>query len=232
MNLYALFALCFIPAITFYILFCMFVPGFKIRYGLWAMLVGLFAIVPIALIQHFILTLPVFNRSTFASLIVTAFVFNGLIEETVKMLFMLLLPQKKMKLAPFFAASLLCGMMLGSFESVIYLIKRIQESELASGFLSAYALVFARMGTAVLIHTLCAGLSGLFVWMIRHKTPHAAPFVYAALLHGAYNFFAGFADPYHWFAIVAILFAVLECRIWYKYIKLPDSGVDTTKKSR
>lgn len=231
MNLYALFALCFIPTITCFIIFCMLVPGFKFYHGLWSLLIGLLSVVPIAVIQFFILNLPVFNKATFASLLITAFIFNGLIEETVKMLFLLLLPQKKLTIAPFFAASLLCGLALGSFESVIYLIKRFQETGLPQGAVSAYVLIFVRMFTAVVIHTFCAGLSGLYVWMFRHKTPHAAPFVYAALLHGAYNFFAGFSSGYRWFSIIAILFAILECRIWYKYIVLPDTGVDIKRKS-
>jgi hypothetical protein len=224
MNLYALFALCFIPPVTFFLIFIILVPGFKIRFGLRALFVGLLSLVPITFIQYFVLILPVFNQNTFSSLLITSFIFNGLIEETIKMVLLLLLPRKKTTIAVFFAASLLCGLSIGSFESLIYLVKHFQEAHGSAG--SAYNLIFIRMITAVVIHTFCTGLSGLFVWMWRKKTPHISPFVYAATLHGAYNFFTGFSSFFHFFAIIAILFVILECHIWYKWIILPDTGVD------
>ena len=50
------------------------------------------------------------------------------------------------------------------------------------------------------------------------KVPLVMPFVLAVVLHGIYNFFAGFNGLFWWFSVVAILMAALECRIWYRQV--------------
>ena len=225
MNLYAFLALCFIPLVAGFVVLLLVVPHLKVRYCLWSCVLSIIAVIPIAFIQYFVLNLPVFNTSTFVSLMVTAIIFNGLIEETVKMLFLALIPQKKLTVSCFLACCLLFGLTLGSFESVIYLVKRIQESNLSGEIMGAFKLIAMRMVTAVLIHTLCAGLSGLYLWFFRHRHNNVLPFLYAVLLHGIYNFFAAFTSGYRWFSVVAILFALLECRIWWQQAKiLPEKG--------
>ncbi len=224
MNLYAFLALCFIPLVAGFIVLKILLPHLKVRYCLWSCVLSIVAVLPIAFIQYFVLNLPVFNTNTFISLMVTAIIFNGLIEETVKMFFLALIPQKKLTLSCFLACCLLFGLTLGSFESVIYLVKRIQETGLPEELKGAFKLIVMRMFTAVLIHTFCAGLSGLYLWLFRHKRNNVLPFLYAVLLHGIYNFFAAFTTGYRWFSIVAILFALLECRIWWQQSKLPPEN--------
>ncbi len=202
MNLYVSLLLCFVPLIAFFIIFCAAVPGFKMRYGIWAALLGLLSVIPIAFVQFFVLSLPVFTANTLAAVLITALIFNGLIEESIKMLCMLFLPAKKTPFSVFFTMALFCGLSLGCFEAVIYLI-------------AGYHQIGLRLVTAVIIHMLCAGLSGVYVWSFRKKRTRTLPFVYAAALHGIYNFFAGFSGGYRWFAVIAILFAAVECRIWY-----------------
>lgn len=226
MNLYALLFLSFIPLIAVLLIFLILIPGQKLRYCLWSCVIGLFTVLPTAFIQYYVLNLPIFNSNTVISLLITTIIFNGLIEETLKMLFMEFLPSKKVTISVFFTCGLLCGLTLGCFESVIYFVNRIQNSSIPMELSQIYNLFLSRMFTSVLIHTFCAGLSSLYLWMFKHKSNHLMPFIYAVLLHGIYNFFAGFKSNYYWFAIVAILFSILECRIWYKYITLPDSGVD------
>jgi hypothetical protein len=96
MNIFALFALSFLPLVVVFFLFVILVPGQrKVRYGILACILGLFAVVPTSLVQHFILNLPIFTASTVVNLLVTAIIFNGLIEESVKMFFLSFLPFKK-----------------------------------------------------------------------------------------------------------------------------------------
>ena len=230
MNIYALFARSFVPLLAVFVLFMIFVPGLKLRHALWACILGLITVAPASFIQYYLLNLPIFYTGTVISLLVTAVIFNGLIEETVKMLFMALQPQKKTILPAFFACCLLCGLTLGSFESVIYMVRRIQDTAYPLTNKEIYNLIASRMFTAVLIHTFCAGLSGLYLWGFRHNSRHIMPFIWAVLLHGVYNFFAGFKSGFYWFAIIAIVFAALECRIWYKFFNLPDTGVDVKPK--
>lgn len=231
MNLYALILLSFIPPIACFLLFSLLVPGQKIRYCLLSCIIGLITVIPTAFVQYFVLRkISVFDSNTVISLLITAVIFNGLIEETIKMLFMLILPQKKLTPTVFFTCSLLCGLTLGCFESLIYMINRMQGISIYPETQTIYELLIKRMFTAVLIHTFCAGLSGLYIWMFKHKSNHIQPFIYAVLLHGIYNFFAGFTSYFYYFAVIAILFAMLECRIWYKYIILPDTGVDIKRR--
>lgn len=217
MNIFALFALSFLPLITAFLLIVILVPGQKkIRYGLFACALGLVTVAPAAFLQFFILNLPIFTANTVINLLITAIVFNGLIEESVKMLFMSFLPFKKLNLPFYFCCALLAGMTLGSFESVIYMLKKISGASGPLGISAIVNLLAARAFTSVVIHTFCAGLSGLYLWLFKNKQSRLMPFVWAVLLHGTYNFFAGFANTFYWFSLVAILFAILECRIWYK----------------
>lgn len=209
MNIYVFILLCFVPLIICFTLFCIAIPGFKVRYGLWASLLGLLSLIPIAFVQFFILNLPIFTANTLISVLVTALIFNGLIEESLKMLCMLFLPFKKVGFPAFFTMSMLSGLALGCFETVVYLFAGHQE-------------IGIRLVTAVMIHMLCAGLSGIYVWTFKSKKPRTTPFVFAAVLHGIYNFFAGFSGNYRWFSVLAIVMAALECRIWYMKTRHPE----------
>ena len=211
MSVFVLMGLSFVPLVFFLVLFCLAVPGFKVRYGLASTLVGLFSLIPIVVVQYFVLKLPDFTDHSLVEALVTVMVFNGLVEETVKMLSLLLLPHKKMGIGVFLAMSLISGLALGCFETVIYLF-------------SGYQNIQIRSLTAVAMHSLCGGLSGIYVWTWRNpvekapgkKVPLVMPFVLAVVLHGVYNFFAGFSGGFWWFSVVAILMAALECRIWYR----------------
>jgi len=211
MSVYIMMALSFLPLVILLGFFCFAIPGFKFHYGLVATLVGLFSLIPIVIIQHFVLKLPVFTDNTLISALITVMVFNGLIEETVKMFSLLILPHKKLNFATFFSLSIIAGLALGCFETVIYLF-------------SGHHNVEVRTVTAVAMHSLCCGLSGIYVWTWRNPVekvsgkvaPMVAPFVWATVLHGVYNFFAGFSTSFWWFSIAAIALTALECRIWYR----------------
>ena len=215
MNLYALLGISFIPAALFFVLAVILNKELKIRYCLIAGLLALVTVIPTSMIQFYVLSLPVFTGYTFASVMITAILFNGLIEETMKMLFLCLLPQKKQILSTFFCCVVLYGLTVGGFESVIYIIKKFQEIQGQGGKEIVVHLLINRIFTAQAIHVFCTGLSGLYIWNFRRHKKNIMPFIYAVLLHGIYNFFASFNSNYHWLAIVAILFAAVECRIFY-----------------
>lgn len=215
MNLYALLGISFIPTIIFFALSVILNKNLKIKYCFLACLLALLTVVPTSLIQFYILSLPIFTGYTFASVMITAILFNGLIEESMKMLFMCLIPQKKQILSAFFCCVILYGLTVGGFESVIYVIKKFQEIQGQGGKEIVIYLLINRIFTAQAIHVFCAGLSGLYIWNFRRHKKNIMPFIYAVILHGIYNFFASFNSIYHWLAIVAILFAAVECRIFF-----------------
>ena len=224
MNLYALLGISFIPATLFFALSVILNKNLKIRFCLWACLLALVTVIPTSLIQFYVLSLPIFTATTFASVMITAILFNGLIEESMKMLFMCLIPQKKQVLGAFFCCVILYGLTVGGFESVIYVIKKFQEIQGQGGKEIVVHLLIKRIFSAQAIHTFCAGLSGLYIWNFRHHKKSIVPFVYSVLLHGVYNFFASFTSVYHWLALIAILFSAVECRIFY------ISTIDRTEK--
>lgn len=225
MNITAFLALCLIPVVAVFLIFIIAVPEMKLRYALSACVLGAITIFPATMLQYFLMNLPIFLSETVISLLVTAIIFNGLVEETFKMLFISFIPQKKITLAVFFSCAILAGITLGSLESIIYLIKKTGQALIPFTKNDLLKLIFSRMFTSVLIHTLCACLGGLYVWNFRHKKNSIMPFIWAVLLHGFYNFFAGFTSFFYIFSIIAILYAALECRIWYK--KSATSGLPT-----
>ena len=211
MNIYASIAICFIPLAATFVCFALLVPEFKIRWGLLSCFLGLLAVIPIAAIQFILERIPFFEATSLGIVLLEALILNGLVEEAIKMGLLALLPAKKFELPAFFSYALLSGLAVGCFESVIYLI-------------SGYENIGLRMITAVIIHTACAGLSGLFIYSIRTERKHIMPFVYAILFHGIYNYFEGFTTAIHYFSIAVILFALIECRIWYR--NLSDSSIE------
>jgi RsiW-degrading membrane proteinase PrsW (M82 family) len=110
----------------------------------------------------------------------------------------------------------LLGLSLGCFESLVYLFDRLQIAN-NRGAQVLYHLVFLRIFTTDLIHMACAGLCGLFVISKRYnnqKLKNSYLFL-AILLHGIYDFFAGFQNNLKYFSFLVVLLAIIECRVKY-----------------
>ncbi len=214
MNVYAVLALCFIPFLAAFIIADIIIPGIKIRHELWATVLALFSVLPIIFIQFALHDIPIFNSSTLLGILITALFFNGFIEELLKTPFILLFPSKKLTLPVFFTLGIIFGLAFGCFESGIYFLQNLQKTRAGAELL--YAQIFERMFSAVIIHALCTGLSSLYIWSLKNKHLHIVPLFWAIILHGLYNFFTESSGPYNFLAIITILFALTECRLWYK----------------
>lgn len=212
MNIYAALALCFVPYVIIFLLIKI-IGHIKISIGLLASLLGLIAVLPITFLQFYIAGIPFFKGDGWSSELLKAVLFNGLIEESLKMIVLFLLPSQKTTLGKFFGCALLCGLSLGCFESAIYFLQHLQHANVLGASL-LYKEIFIRMFTTDFLHMFCAGLSGLFVWSVKHHKIDMMALVYPILLHGLYNFFALY-DTFRWFAVATILFAAVECRIRY-----------------
>lgn len=224
MNLYVLFVLSFLPTIFVFVLFAAFVPEFRIRAGLFACVAGIVAVFPASLIQFVVFMIPFFNVTTFYSLFFSALIVNGLVEESVKGVLVYFIPRKNLNLLTFFCCCVLFGLAAGSFESVIYVIRKISGENLPGlmasiGANAVFRMVMARIFSAQLIHAFCTGLLGFTIFTFVNRPLYIMPFVYAVLVHGLFNFFISFSSTYKFLAIIAILFAAVECRIWYKNLK-------------
>ncbi len=199
------FLICTIPVLAALACLVVLVKEFKLSFGFIAVFGGLFAVVPIVAIQFFLEAFGLINAHSLFSVLIKSILVNGVVEETIKMAVFFLFPSKKMSMKVFFACAILSGLSLGCFETLIYIASGIQNLEL-------------RLLTAVVIHSCCAGLSGLFVFNLKNGSLKIYPFVLAILLHGIYNYFAGFKmdTMFFWFSLVVVLVAVVECRIRYR----------------
>lgn len=209
MNALPAIGICFVPLLVIAAISLLTLKNLKVMQVLFAILSGLLALIPIAAIQYYTVKLPFIAVNTLLNMILVAFVINGLIEEGFKSASMLLMPWKNADIASFTAASLIQGFALGSFEAVIYLLTGTQDISL-------------RLATAAVIHALCAGLSGLFIWTLHQKQTRIRPLIAAILIHSIYNYFAGTAQ-FWWLSIITILYAVIRLRFFYQQIKNPDS---------
>ena len=213
MNIYASIAMTFIPLVTVYICFLLLGKDFNKVHGAAACLCGLMALLPIELLLIIIHTWHPFASVNLPGRLIKGLLINGIIEESAKMAFLFLLPAKKSKLSAFFSYAVLCGLTLGCLETLIYLIYGNRSITL-------------RLFTAVVMHTFCAGLSGLFVYCIKRRQELAdksllwLPFALAVLFHGLYNYFAGIYGTLHYFAYTVIAATILECKLRYQSVKI------------
>ena len=125
-----------------------------------------------------------------------------------------LFPAKNISLKHMFLYSLLAGLFLGCFESVIYIINSIQKASARSGEVLLY-MIYLRSFTSIIIHTFAAGLVGMFVYAAKRKQLRFSALGYAVVLHGIYDFFAIMPSPLNLFSYVAIILLIVECRIVY-----------------
>ena len=215
LNVYAPMLLCLVPLVTTFLLLAILVPGISVLREFLAVLAGLLAFVPIVILQFSFwnLRIEMLMRTNLFLSIIHSLVFFGLIEEGVKAASLLVLKSCGESLRNFFAYSILAGMALGCFESVVYLLTAVgTRPQVSAEFLQ---MIFLRMATALVIHALCAGLGGLCIFYSKNIRRNFSPLVFAIVIHGIYDFFAANAYPLKYFSVAVILLAVLECRIFY-----------------
>lgn len=200
MDLYIDLAFCFLPLFIFILLLLLTKQAITLRYCVTALLLGLAPLIPAAVLQ---LLIPQIAYSSLFMVLLSALLFNGLIEEGVKTGFLFFFPSSKVTYKQFFIYSLLAGLCFGCFEAVIYVVSGSRHVEL-------------RFLTAVVIHTVCSGMGGLFVWSCRQKNCKISILITSIATHGVYNFFAGFNGLFWWFSTAAIVFALIQVRSFYR----------------
>lgn len=201
----------------------------KIRYMMFAILLGLIAVVPISFLEFIIPDFTFFKDSLILSLLLKSVIVYGLIEELLKAALIIPLPKKNTSLRDFLLLSFCFGLTLGCFESVVYYLDHWNSAQ-NIGATVLYVQIFVRIFTSDIIHMTCAGLGGLFIYSIWHKCTKISCIITAVLLHGLYDFFVPFQLDFSWlkwFAIPVIILAALECRIKYKDLeKILENSVE------
>lgn len=206
-------ALCFLPLIFSFVLFLL---AFKIKatHQLIAILLGLVAVFPISVIQYFLPTLPILRSSPVLYALIKSIFLYGMVEELIKMGLVFALPHKENDPLKFLLLAFVVGLSVGCFESAVYYFDHLQIAS-AKGAELLYAQIFVRIFTSDIIHLTCTGLCGLFVFSCRNKPRKFSILAFAILIHGFYDFFAGFQNNLRWFAIPVILLGIIECKIMY-----------------
>ena len=234
-------ALCFLPLIIAILVFTLCFK-LKIIHQLIAVLLGLLAVLPISFIQYFLPELPSLGNNLILHTLVKSLLLYGLVEELFKALILFLLPHKiydkngspdtrtesdgagiSGRLRDFLFLAFIAGLALGCFESVVYYFDHLQLAN-SRGATLLYGQIAVRIFTSDIIHMMCTGLCGLFIYSCRNKPCKVSFMVIAVLLHGIYDFFAGFSTSSNlrWFSIAVVLMAIIECRV--KYTSLKNDG--------
>jgi len=210
-------ALCFLPLIISVVLFS---TGFKVKvtHQLLACLFGLIAVLPISVIQYFLPGIPGVQGSPVLQALLKSILIYGLVEELFKMILILPLPKRDASALTFLLLSFVMGLALGCFESVVYYFDHLQIAN-NKGAQLLYGQIALRIFSTDILHMSCAGLSGLFVYSLKNNKNKVSFFILAVLIHGVYDFFAGFSNNLKWFAAVVVLLAIAECRIKYSSLQ-------------
>jgi len=181
---------------------------------LFAILLGLFAVLPISFIQYFLPGIKFLEAMPVLYSLLKSIILYGLVEEMVKMVLFLPLPHKDYTEFKTLMLAFIFGAAIASFESVVYFLTYLQNSQITGGKL-LYGSIFLRIFSSDIIHICCTGLCALFVYTLRNKPAKISILVTAILLHGIYDFFAGFTNGLRWFSVPVILLTIAECRIKY-----------------
>lgn len=227
MNVYAPIILCFVPFVTMFALFAILVPKISVVKELVASLAGLLALIPITVAQFLIPGMRLFGQSSAGGILLYSIVFLGLVEECFKALLLFIVGAKEEKLSRWFCYSLLAGMIFGCFESVIYFFLNIQTI----GHGVTLNLIYLRMFTAVLVHTLCAGLGGFTVYYFKNIRRNVWPLLNAVLIHGLYDYFVSFDTYVKFFCIIVILSAAIKCRVCFLQIAEEERNKKSAKRT-
>lgn len=209
MNLFVAIAICFVPLLIGIIIALICFKECKILHSIIAIVLGFLAILLIILVRTLVndfigFVTPTTLSVAFAFTIST--IFFAFIEESVKMLFCTLLPKKGITFKAFIINCIIFGASIGCFETLMYLV-------------TGYGNTVVRLFTAVIVHIVCAVLSGYFIWALNYKIRFVRVFFFSILMHGLYNFFAGQSLSFAWLSLIIILFALHKCRLYYKTIK-------------
>ena len=213
-------ALCFLPLIiAIIILTC----GLKIKltHQLIAVLFGLIAVFPISFIQYFLPDIPGFISAPLLRTLLKSILIYGLVEAAIKMALVIPLPHKNFTALNALLLAFIMGLSLGCFESVVYYFDHLQKANFKGAQL-LYGQITLRIFTSDIIHMTCTGLSGLFIFSTRNKKAKISFFILSVLLHGVYDFFAGFSGNLKLFSLAVVVLAVAECRI--KYVSLQNNA--------
>ncbi|MBR6583582.1 MAG: PrsW family intramembrane metalloprotease [Treponema sp.] len=214
------FILCFVPLLFAFCLFT-FVFKLKISHQLLAILLGLAIVFPISVIQYVVPTTNTFQNMPIVGTMLKSLIIYGLVEELFKTIVLVpVLSTKSIKeeysALQLLFLSFLLGLSLACFESLVYLFDRLQIAN-NKGAQLLYHHIFLRIFTSDLIHMSCAGLCGLFVISKRYNNNKSkiSYLFLAILLHGIYDFFAGFQNNLKYFSYFVVLLALIECRVKY-----------------
>ena len=117
----------------------------------------------------------------------------------------------------FLLIALMLGLSLGCFETAVYYFDHLNMAT-TKGASLLYGQIFVRIFTADIIHIACSILNGLFVYSIKSNKKKVSILVMSILIHGIYDFFAGFQGGFKIFSIFVVLLAIIECRVKYKLL--------------
>ena len=146
-----------------------------------------------------VVQIPFFPVNKLFSILFISFFAKSLTATAVKVLFLALLPYRKKSFARFFSMLMLSAIPFACFDFAWWLLHKD---------------IF-QAGTTFFMQGFSTLLTGYFCWSMRQYKFHVIPIFYAFILQGLFYFFISFSAPFKYISIAAILFAAVECRIWF-----------------
>ena len=186
--------LCFLPIFLSLILFPFIIKSFNFKNAFFSVFIGFLTFIPIIIIHYLLYNIHFFTKNSIFNLFLFYLIFNGITEETIKMLFFYI-HNKLFQKSVFFACCITSSLTLASFETFIY-------------FLTGNTNIILRLFTAVIIHTICALFSAIYIE--EKKSQISFSFFWAIMLHTLYNFFASLPDFFNFFSIIVIIFGIIK----------------------
>ena len=99
------FLICTIPVLAALACMVVLIKEFKLSFGFIAVFCGLFAVVPIYVIQFLLEAFGLINVHSLFSVLIKSIFVNGVVEETIKMAVFFILHKKKFSMKVFFPSA-------------------------------------------------------------------------------------------------------------------------------
>ncbi len=160
---------------------------------------GILASVTAFLIRVAAMQIPFYPSNKLLSILVISIFAKSFPAILVKMIIFMLVPKKNKTFAHFFNCILLIALPFASFDFAWWILRKDVFQAIATFFMQGFSTI----------------LAGYFIWSLKHYVRHFLPVIYAFVLQGIFYFFISFTFPFRYISIAAVLFAMVESRLWY-----------------
>lgn len=160
---------------------------------------GILASVTAFLIRVAAMQIPFYPSNKLLSIFVISIFAKSLPALIVKLIIFMLVPFKNRTFGQFFNWIILISLPFASFDFAWWILHKDVFQAVMTCFMQGFSTI----------------LTGYFIWSLKRYAKHFMPLIYAFILQGIFYFFISFAFPFKYISIAAVLFAMVEARLWF-----------------